>query len=341
MMKHWVRTVCENAFWGDQDRSSNAMEGINRIIQLIENSDVHLLRTEELEQICDHLADTVDLEELSELMWRAATSTGFQNFAIFVLHQGQGSSFKSRICTSFHDEWIARYIQNNYQYVDPVMSKASISDDWFLYSDLAGTAPAVKCFWRDAEKHRIGRNGVCFPMTRSDGTRVAVSFTTLNTNTAVEEAVRLNGYDLRFIAESAVDAFCYAASDSSLENDTLTVDELRFLHVLATSADPEEALKITPSFGSNKSLQVSIRKKLSVDTVYQAVAIAASRNWFNTLPYDTKEILKTFNTLSGVEATDHQLSSKHYEGSALQQSQPQYSGFSEEIGLECENDSND
>ena len=341
MMKHWVRTVCEDAIWGNRDRSSDAMEGINRIIQLIENSDVHLFRTEELEQICDHLADTVNLEELSEIMWRAATSTGFQNFAIFVLHQGQGSSFKPRICTSFHDAWIARYIQNNYQYVDPVMSKASISDNWFLYSDLASAAPAVECFWRDAEKHRIGRNGVCFPTTRSDGTRVAVSFTTLNNDTSVAEAVRLNGYDLRFIAQLAVDAFCYAASDSSLANDTLTVDELRFLHVLATSADPEEALKVTPSFGSNKSLQVSIRKKLSVDTVYQAVAIAASRNWFNTLPYDTKEILKTFNTLRGVESAGRYLSSKYHEGAALQQSQPEHSGFSEQIGPECENDSVD
>lgn len=300
-MQHWIRTVFEDAIWNGKAKSQQANEAINRIVELIETNDVHMFRTADLESISTELSDCDDLNDLSELMWHLATSIGFQNFTIFVLQQGAAGTFKSRVCTSYNEDWIERYQARSYQFVDPVMAQASARDGWFLYSDLSATAPVVRDFWDDAEVHRIGRNGVCFAMTRLDGTRIGVSFSSMNSKEIVQDCVRLNGFDLQFLASQAVDSFCNASFGRELMDDTLTMLELRFLHVLSSSSQPDEALKISAGFGSNKSLQASIRSKLGVDSVYQAIAIAASKGWFNQLPYDPKEVLKPFRALERLQ----------------------------------------
>ena len=299
-MQHWVRSILEDVLWSSKSMSIEIKNGVDRIIDLVEKNDVHSFRTAELEGLANDLAECVDLTDLSELMWQVATSVGFQHFTIFVLKQGTGGTFKSRVCTSYNEAWIMRYQEQSYQFIDPVMSQAAVSDGWFQFSDLKSDAPAIQSFWEDAEKHRIGKNGLCFAMTRVDGSRIGVSFSTMNTKEKVDQIVRMNGFDLRFLAHLAVDCFCFASFGPTLSDDTLNNEELRFLHILSSSSNPEDALKISSKYGSNKALQASIRTKLNVDSVFQAVAIAASKGWFNLLPYDPGEVLKPFPTLDGL-----------------------------------------
>ncbi|WP_458326278.1 autoinducer binding domain-containing protein [Roseobacter sp. A03A-229] len=300
-MQHWARSVLEELLWANKDVSDRIRADTMRIVGLIEERDVHDFRTHELSEIADHLSVCTDLSDLSYHMWSLTTSLGFQHFAIFVLSQGPGMSFKPRICTSFNQKWIDRYVERRYQYVDPVMAKASKSDGSFLFSEAFSNAPMAVEFWADAKAHRIGQQGVCFAMTRPNGSRIGISFSADATEEKISETVLLNEYDLSFLAQLAADSFCFSAAGPSLPNDTLSVNELRFLQVLANSPDPKEALNVSSSFGSNESLQASIRSKLNVETVFQAIAIAASRGWFDDLPYDSMEILKPFSPLLGLD----------------------------------------
>ncbi|WP_299842239.1 autoinducer binding domain-containing protein [uncultured Roseovarius sp.] len=287
--------------------SEETIRGLKRIAELIEDIDVHPFRTTELSDIGEELSECTDLTELSELMWQAATTVGFQNFAIFVIQQGSNGAFRSRICTSYKDTWVNRYHEKAYQFIDPVIAQAAAEDGWFLFSELNSSAPAIECFWEDAETFGIGRNGLCFSISRKDGARIGVSFSTSNTKEKVEEVVRLNGFDLQFLAHLAVDCFCYASRGPSLSDDTLSLKELRFLYTLASSPDPTEALEISAGYGSNKALQSSIRQKLSVDTVFQALAIVSAKGWFNQLPFDQREVAKPFPALVGFGTGDPML----------------------------------
>lgn len=301
-MEHWVKVVLGEALWTAATTPKYMVDGMERIMDLVEKSDVHVFRTSELERLGERLDECIELPELSELMWRITIASGFQNFVIFVIRQGPGVSCRTRICSSCKNEWLATYQEKHYQCIDPVMARAVAQDGAFLFSDLSDNAPATKTFWNDADEMGIGRNGVCFAMTRQDQSRIGVSFLTSNTKEKTNEMVRLNGSDLKFLALIAADSFSYITFSPELDENSLDDEELRFLYLLATNPNLEDAMKVSARFGSNNTLQASIRMKLGVETVFQAVAIAASKGWFNQLSYDKSEVVKPFPALTGLHS---------------------------------------
>ena len=110
-MKHWVRTLLEELLWSSGEVSEQVRKDTLRVIQLFEEREVHEFRTPELAKLADRLEECIDISELSNHMWNLTTSLGFQDFAIFVLSQAQGTSFDPRICTSFNQKWINHYIE--------------------------------------------------------------------------------------------------------------------------------------------------------------------------------------------------------------------------------------
>lgn len=301
-MRHWARVMVDDVDVGGHDLSETARKALRRMAEIIEAEDVHQFRTSELAGLADEIAECSDLEDLAQLMWKAATATGFENFTMFVIRNGANGSPRSRVCTSCNIEWVERYHERNYQFIDPVMVAAQSAPDFFLFSDLESNAPSVRAFWEESEAYRIGRNGVCMTFTRPDRAVIGVSYLTAKTADQTRDNVRLNGYDLKVLASLAVDAFCYITFGAQHSDDRLTEEELRFLHMLASWQNPEEAFQITAQFGSNKSLQASIRRKLRAETVFQAIAIASARGYFDELPYDVTEVTRPFPTLGGLES---------------------------------------
>ena len=298
-MSHWVRVIIDDATAANTRLPEHIMSGLKRIAKIVEVSDVVQFRTDELATIADDISMCTDLTELSNLLWQATTGSGFQNFSLFVLSQGRSATFPSRFCTSLSDEWLGQYFSKSYQYIDPVVNRASQEDGDFLFSELTYSFPMVEEFWKDAEKHKVGRNGFCRASTRPDGARLAVAFMTSANAHMTRENTRLNAYDLAAIAELAIECFCCLSSGYVAYEDELTVQELRFLHMIATSQNPEAALLQLPCYGSNKSLQNSIRKKLGVKTIFQAVSVASSTRLFDDLPYYKDEVISPFPKLAG------------------------------------------
>ncbi|MEO9778554.1 MAG: autoinducer binding domain-containing protein [Sedimentitalea sp.] len=289
-MKHWVRHVLEDATSNNQQEEHTTQIEIERIIGLVEQRDVHSFRTQELEDIADELAECDELSELSELLRRTTVSVGLQNYALFVIKQGTSSTFSKRLCTSYSEEWMLHYYENSYQYLDPVSIQASSQDGSFLYSALKFDAPIVESFWQEAERFEIGRNGVCFAMTRQDGSRIGVAFSTTESAEYATRLVSLNGFDLEFLAYLAADCFCYLCSESLTLNDQLTDVELRYLYVLASNPEAEEATHKTLNDQSCDTIRDSIFRKLNTRSLFQAIAFATANGWFNSLPYGPHDI---------------------------------------------------
>ena len=298
-MDHWVRVLLHDGLNGERADHVNA--GLERAAQIVEASEPYRFRTQALEEVADALSECTELPDLSKLMWTAATEAGFENFIIFMLKNGANKVLQSRVCTSCNSDWVERYQSQAYQFIDPVMAAASLRDGIFEFADLDDSAPAIADFWADADAHRIGRNGLCIAQTRPDGARIGVSFLTTKPEAEARALVRLNGSDLLTVANLAVDAFCFASYGLSGDVEMLSTSELRFLYLLATGKDPQEAFEVLPEDGTNKSLQASIRRKLGVDTVFQAVSQAAARGYFDEVPYEASEVTQPFPNVVALE----------------------------------------
>jgi len=303
-MVSWMRIVLEDAMDGKPWPSDPIGAGLRRMLTLLETREAHPFRTPELEQLADDLSECDNLADLSRLALKITHEVGFQNYTIFVLRQGTSGPFRSRVNTSYNPAWVSRYQEKAYQFVDPVVAEAMQRDGWFQFSELDASSQPVQEFWQDAEHHRIGRNGICFACTRPDGSRIGLSLATENTAAKTKALVSLNGFDLELLAQEIISNFCYFSLGEDGESETLSVEELRFLYTLATSASPEDAMKITGGFGSNKTLQSSIRRKLNVSSAFQAIAHATAKGLFDRLPYDAHEVASPFPELAGAQSTE-------------------------------------
>lgn len=300
-MDHWVRVLMQDVLFDRTGTPEHIRIGLARVARIVESMEPYQFRTDTLDKIADELSVCTELSDLSKLMWDASVSAGFEDYIIFVLKSGSKGVMQSRVCTSCNLDWLVRYQTQGYQYIDPVMVAALSEDGIFEFADLGNSSPMVAEFWADAVAHRIGQNGLCIARSRSDGSRVGVSFLTGKTEKQARSLVRLNGTDLVMIADLAIDAFCHASYGLAGEPEQLSIEELRFLYLLATRKNPEEAFRVLPRYGSNKSLQASIRRKLGVETVFQAVSLATARGYLDDVPYESSEVMRPHPALVGLD----------------------------------------
>ena len=298
-MLHWVRVILEEAVDARENHPEYVRNGLKRIVQIVEQSELISFRTCEFEEIADAVSVCDCLTELSRLMWQSATSSGFQHFSLSVVNQGQSAAPKSRMLTSFHEKWIARYQEKSYHFVDPVAERARHADDSFHFSELDHHVPLVQEFWADADRHRVGTHGFCYVTSRPDGARFSVTFFSGLSKAKFEEMLRLNRSDLEAISQLAVECFCHLTGGTIMDENVLSENELKFLHRLATGNNPAQAFEQTARFGGNSALQATIRQKLGVETIFQAIAIVSARRWFDSLPIDDSEIITPFPKLLG------------------------------------------
>lgn len=289
-MQHWARVAIEEALAATGKPSNRLLHDLGRIVDLVENLEWHRFRTDELEDLAGQIVECSNLEDLTRLLWSASVELGFQHATVFVLRQGNGTAFSQRVCTSYPMSWIERYQEKSYQFIDPVMARAMVSDTPFLFSELAGNAPMVQAFWKDAEAHGIGRQGLCCTFELSGSTRISVSFSSSETDEVFEDTVRRNGQDATITARLMAETFCSLAGHGHGNNCPLTMTELRFLHMLLVADDPEDALRRMPGVGSKEAFQSAICKKLGVRSVLQAISVTSANRWFDELPYDVLDV---------------------------------------------------
>lgn len=304
MIRHWVRDALDDAFENVPSSDDSRLADLRRIAEIVERTRPYPFRTGALSELADGIDEVTDLEQLAKCLWDVAVAAGFQHGTIFVVRLGHAAAFRHRICTSYPEAWLARYAEKAYQFVDPVVAMVAQSDDPFLFSEAGGSGPVVEAFWADAEAHRIGRHGLCFPVSLPGGAKAGVSFASASPEAIARRNAVRHRSDLFHLSRQLVDTFAYFARISSGQSQSLAPIELRFLHMLLTSEDPQEALRLTPAFGSAKSIQTSIKRKLGVSSVFQAVGIASAAGWFDDLPYERREVSHAAPGLAGWQLLD-------------------------------------
>lgn len=297
-MSHWVRAILEEATSPNHKLSRHVREGLDRLAQIVETSPEAQFRTQELESLADEICLCADIKHLSQLLWQVTSIAGFQHFSIFVVNQGSANAFRTRMCASYDESWLKRYVNKSYRFLDPIATRASKSDGSFEFAETNCQSPIIRAFWKDAEAHGVGSNGFCHVSTHRYGARVAVSFSTTSTSEETYENIRLNGYDLKILADEAIDRFCELSSGESPDENVLTDQEIWVLYKLATCSYPLMGLSKMLSCEINGLLQASICRKLKVTTLFQAIAVASNKHWFDLLPFYSDEVVTPFSHVS-------------------------------------------
>lgn len=302
-MKHWARIILEDVILEFTEVPSVVLDGLVTAVELIENDVEYHFRLPILKDLADDISECDQLEGLAKLLWRVSVELGFQNFSIFLIKHGKAGIYGNRQCSSLSELWLERYSAKNYQWIDPVLQWANqVNNGAISFSELDSNSPLIEEYWLDAENHKVGRNGACFVHSLKRGSKIAVLFHSRAPNSIFSRSMDLNASDLRFLSRLAAECFWYASFGTSPIKNPLDNHELRFLFKLVTGETELEALNVTGTFGSNISLQVSIRRKLGLDNAFQAVAYAALNGWFDDLHYHPEEVIRPFQPLKGLRS---------------------------------------
>lgn len=294
-MRHWVDELVEELANDLAPLSEQRQAMIHRVSDLIRDASSYHFRNERMDAIADNIITCETTQDLAGHLQNAAASTGFSYASAFVLTLGrEGTPFRSRVCTSLPESWLQLYRTRNYQFVDPVYRLAHGLQAPQLITQELDDPPLVRSFWQNAVQQDVGSAVWVNTITCTDGARIAVTFNSTMPTQLILEGLRWDGTDLAVIANLAAEAFVRLNCMAGHATEPLSLPELRFLQMLCNGPDLNDVNSVTANYGSEISLQMSIRRKLGVRSLTQAGIIAMNRGWFDDLPWECIEVSTPF-----------------------------------------------
>lgn len=301
-MRHWVHELLEQTVTKKQ-LPQGIWSSLIRLAKFVEESPDYFFRTSKAEKICENLQDCADLGDLAKCVFDIATSFGFQHGAIFLLSSGKRNTvWVHRVCTSLPEKWLRHYKERRYQFIDPVIVKAMNSEAPSIVARSAKDSPMVKEFWDDAETFGIGSVCMVFRVELRSGAALGLSLTSQGHSKNLVQNLALDMSDLNVLAHEAAAVFENLSALGAKKECDLTLDELSFLRLLLVNGDAVKAGGFRGLFSSNAALQTSIARKLGVQNVFQAIAVAIGRGMFDDLPFEDDEVSSLFANLPGLQA---------------------------------------
>lgn len=293
MPPHWVQDL--RAKLDDEDRTiPDAMrEDILRLCGIVETLPGYEYRRKEFSMLADAADESYDLDELSRILNGVGSICGFDHASMFLVRTGEAIKFDTRVCTSLPREWLLHYDRKRYQFLDPVILRALVDDEPFVFSDLKSPAPVIEDFWKDAVKYGIGREGCCFAYTLGSTIRVAMSFVSMGTAEETAMSYEMNRSDLMAFGRAVSEIFVAHAAVMPAVEPRLSIDELRFLKRLITVSDHAGVTELLER-DEHASERASICRKLGVATVFQALVVMNRHEWQDDLPFAGAEVAKTY-----------------------------------------------
>ena len=117
-------------------------------------------------------------DDLADIMKDIAAECGLSHIAHLRLaaDKSPDSSLLTAV-TTFPKEWQARYFMKQYIKIDPTIARGRTAVLPFDWETLERDDPAIINFFRDANRHNVGRNGISIPVRNRRNVNSMVSFT--------------------------------------------------------------------------------------------------------------------------------------------------------------------
>lgn len=226
----------------------------------------------------DLLATAEDLQDFSKAMADTATALDLSCFAYLALqHSSKG---KPRLISTYPSRWVAHYLRNNYQVLDPVIGEALRNPEpfrWGINFNSKFTSKAQHRLFEEAAEFGI-RFGFTVPIHDGHGPIAALTFAVDQSRPQFERFIESHGRVLQLMA-----MYFHAHTRRKLAN----VHEIegaclspREFECLEWAARGKSAWEIGCILGISRNTVAfyleGAKKKLGVRTIVQAVARLAA-----------------------------------------------------------------
>lgn len=128
--------------------------------------------------IVERLTRAQTPEDLSKVFDRIGEVYGIENAVYHAVNVRGLTRDGAFLRLTYSDSWIARYFDQDYFSVDPVIDEANRSFLPFNWTQLDWNTRRRRDFLEDAIEHNVGRNGLTVPIRGPDGQLAFFSLTT-------------------------------------------------------------------------------------------------------------------------------------------------------------------
>ena len=218
--------------------------------------------------------------DLLEILKQFALEIGVDHIAY--VRMGSNKSLDSSLFSSYvtyPKEWQRRYFLKQYFLTDPILRYGmNTSLDHFDWGDVDEGSPAIRDFFSDASRHKVGSNGISILVRNRKNSYAIVSFTSEMTKEDWREFKSIN-FGKLYHASALIDSAAMTGSKlPEISDVNLSLREEQCLIWAARGKTYEEIGEITGlSYYSVRSHLDIARHKLHGTNLTNAVAIALAQ----------------------------------------------------------------
>lgn len=231
----------------------------------------------DIEGIVEAISAAATLDELRALFPDLAEALGVAHLVYHAINvPSSHDASRPVFLLTYGDDWVSRYFSERYLEIDPIVSygrRAHLHLDW---SDVVIPKGRVTDFFRDAERHGIGRYGLTIPV-RAPGERALF---TVNARSSQRDWDATRARLMTQIHILAHFIHERAMRLSAMRQDALPALSHRELECLQGTAAGRQQKAIAWQLGISESAVnlylKTARTKLGAATLAQAVAMALS-----------------------------------------------------------------
>jgi hypothetical protein len=284
-----------------EGRRHAAASDLQRLIETIDFDDLKLTRHRGSDAIIEATQTAETLGDLLHGLSELANLVGCRHATVHVLTEARGSTFRTRVVTTYPGAWIERYIERRYDRYDPVLIMARTAADGFYWSDIPVADPVTEAFLRDARAQGVGSEGFSQPVDTPRGDRLALTLATTEDPSAFRTRFECFRPDVVVIAPHAVDAFLRLASDPRPRSLHPTDAQMLLLRAIAAGEDPAALRTATFDGMSYGELERTVCVLFHTRTVAQAAVVAAQLGLLEDFPLSRPDILGGLDAGSAAE----------------------------------------
>ncbi|WP_076861008.1 LuxR family transcriptional regulator [Bradyrhizobium mercantei] len=232
------------------------------------------------QRFIDHLSTSGDVDSFTETMAVVATALDLHCFAYLALPRQLGK--KPMIMSTYPSNWVAHYVRNHYERLDPVVMQALATPEpfkWGMDIPLRRLSPQQKEFINHASEFGI-RLGFTVPIHDGHGPVAALTFAADQKRPRFENCIDTHARVLQLIA------MCFHAHVRRKLSQEVPIDGVllspRELECLEWASQGKSSWEIGQILGISRNTAASyldtVKEKLGVRTVVQAaMRLAAAK----------------------------------------------------------------
>ncbi len=264
---------------------------LRRLAVAIDFEDLEIMRSVDAEELSDDIIHADTFQDLIGLLRRITTVLGVDHCTVHLVRESSLSDFRTRVVTTYPDEWTTRYVERRYSFIDPVSAACAADLKSFYWDALSTLNPAVNSFWRDAATFGIGSSGYSLPLRTEHGDIVAVSVSSIRDAFDFKDRFRRHHEDFLILGLALGDTFRRIASNDRPASFNPSDDEIMLLRSIARGEDETAMQAMDYLYGSYTTTVRSVCRQFQTKTAAQAAVLAGRLGLLDDTPLVSGDIM--------------------------------------------------